>query len=238
MKKILILLLSFIPSAFFAQVLTNGGTAASLGNTNYFLDASGYEGFASSTGKLLGFPRVNLTQFQFNPQIAVDEVVLSFFDGAVVYNSADGNTLASVGDNNGLVTAITPGFYYFSNPNGVANGNVTGGVWIPLGSDSVKNYTTTPIKTATSIDGAQVWAVKGSFLTLGTSALVSVIMPTGMSGYYKMITYQGGKTFRSDISEFKMITTVLNTDNVVTGNGLFSEVYPAGTYDYTLEYFK
>jgi hypothetical protein len=238
MKKISILLSCLISSVFFAQVQTNGGTVAGLGNTNYFLDASGYEGFATSTGKLLGFPRVNLTQFQFKPQIAEDEVVLSFFDGAVVYNSADGNTLASVGDNNGLITAVTPGFYYFSNPNGASNGNVTDGVWTKLGSDTIKNYTSIPIKTATSIDGAQVWAVKGSFVASGTSALVSVTMPAGMTGYYKMTTYLSGKTFRSDISEFKMITTVLNTDNVVTGNGLFSEVYPAGPYDYTLEYFQ
>lgn len=235
MKKISILLSCMISSVFFAQVQTNGGTIGTLGNTNYFLDASGYEGFATSTGKLLGFPRVNLTQFQFNPQIAEDEVVLSFFDGAVVYNSGTGNS--ATGTNNpSTATAVTQGFYYFSNPNGVTNGNVTAGVWTPMG-DSPKDYTATPIKTATSIDGDQVWAVKGSFNATGLTAVLSIVKPTGMTGYYKMTTYQGGKTFRSDISEFKMTTTILDTDNVVTGNGLFSEVYPAGNYDYTLEYF-
>ena len=60
-----------------------------------------------------------------------------------------------------------------------------------------------------------------------------------MTGYYKMTTYIGGKTFRSEISSLTVnLDPLVTTVEVVTGNGLFSEVYPVGTYTYTLEYFK
>jgi hypothetical protein len=235
MKKIFLLLSLIIPSVFIAQVQTNGSVGATLGNTNYFLDASASEGFATSTGKLLGFPRVNLTQFQFNPQIAVDEVVLSFFDGAVVYNSGTGNS--ATGTNNpSTATAVTPGFYYFSNPNGVANGNVTAGVWTAMGGGATaKDVTSTEIALSTKINGAQLYAINGTFTASGTSPSVSVTVPSGMTGYYSFITYQNGKTFRREIYSFD---TASSTNNVICGNGIYSEVLPAGTYNYVLEYFK
>ena len=82
-----------------------------------------------------------------------------------------------------------------------------------------------------------MYALNGIFTTLGVNALITIDKPLGMTGYYKMATYIGGKKFRSDISSFDIDPLVL-TNNVVTGNGLFSEVYPAGSYTYTLEYFK
>ena len=235
--KIIFLTLAFIiPSAFIAQVQTNGGSVSTLGDTNYFLDASLYEGFATSTGKLLGFPRVNLTQFQFNTGIAADEVILSYFDGAVVYNSGTGNSAAAVDGNNGIVTAVTPGFYYFSNPSGAVNGNVTAGVWTPLGGGSAsKEVTTTESTAAIKVNGAQVYSITGTFTASGSSTAVTVTKPAGMTGYYSMVTYKDGKTFRSTVYSFDI---TLTDGNVITGNGAFSEVYPAGTYSYVLEYFK
>jgi hypothetical protein len=224
-----------------AQMSITHPPAVDITNSNVFLDASkifsSAAGAENNIGKGIVIPSVDLINFEFIIEFVGSTESPSFYDGMLVYNSETGNTLIT-GDRSSTATAVTPGFYYFSNPNGALNENITGGIWTPLGSGSVKNYTTTPIKTAISINDEQVWAVKGSFVATGTSALVSVIMPALMSGYYKMTTYLSGKTFRSDISEFKMTTTVLNTDNVVTGNGLFSEVYPAGTYDYTLEYFQ
>ena len=71
------------------------------------------------------------------------------------------------------------------------------------------------------------------------TAIVSISKPDGITGYYKMTTYQGGKTFRSEISSLAIDpSSLVTTVSVVTGNGLFSEVYPAGDYTYTLEYFK
>lgn len=233
MKKIYLSIILLVVISANSQVRLVSTLNTSV-NSSAFIDASSQNSnnITIGTGKGLVYPRVDLTTFQFvSGTTGIGSSFPTRYDGMVVYNTATGNT-SSLGAT--VIIAVTPGFWYYDNKSTV----LKGGTWKQLGSDSVKNYTTTPIKTNTSIDGAQVWAVKGSFIASGTSALVSVIMPAGMTGYYKMTTYQLGKTFRSDISEFKMITTVLNTDNVVTGNGLFSEVYPAGNYDYTLEYFQ
>jgi hypothetical protein len=235
-----------------AQISLSNSPNLDIVNSNAFLDASttfsSEAGANPYVGKGIVIPSVDLENFEFDLTLADGITFPTFFDGMIVYNNATGIT-SILGNRSSTATDVSPGFYYFSNPTGSTTYGSTGdnsiataaGVWTPLGSGSVKNYTTTPIKTNTSIDGAQVWAVKGSFVATGTTALVSIIMPAGMTGYYKMTTYLQGlsvKTFRSDISEFKMTPLVPNTDNVVTGNGLFSEVYPAGTYDYTLEYFQ
>jgi hypothetical protein len=232
MKKIYLSIILLVVISANSQVRLVSTLNTSV-NSSAFIDASSQNSnnITVGTGKGLVYPRVDLTTFQFvSGTTGIGSSFPTRYDGMVVYNTVTGNT-SSLGAT--AIIAVTPGFWYYDNK----STNVKGGTWTQLGSN-VKNYTTTPIKTATSIDGAQVWAVKGSFVASGTSALVSVVMPAGMTGYYKMTTYQLGKTFRSDISEFKMTTTVPNTDNVVTGNGLFSEVYPAGTYEYTLEYFQ
>ena len=56
-----------------------------------------------------------------------------------------------------------------------------------------------------------------------------------MTGYYSMVTYKEGKTFRRDIYSFDTLST---TNNVICGTGAYSEILPAGTYNYVLEYFK
>ncbi|MFC3159060.1 hypothetical protein ACFOEQ_11460 [Chryseobacterium arachidis] len=107
-----------IVSAFFlilgvnanAQILGNGPASSSLAGTNYFLDNSNFEGLANqSYGRGLGFPRTNLTTFQFNTSPMDNDVTLSHFDGMVVFNSATGNTVAG----QGVQVAVIPGFYYF-----------------------------------------------------------------------------------------------------------------------------
>jgi hypothetical protein len=236
MKKIITLVcLITINYATVAQIRAINGTPASVLTSSAFLDASSSATYDATTSSAKGitFPRVDLTTFTFLGVIGSNSSFRNSYDGFIVYNTATSG-VALAGATSGT---LSRGFWYYNNSAAVVGTNTkNGGTWTQLGS--VTNYTAIPVKTATSIDGAQVWAVKGSFIAPGTSALVSIIMPAGMTGYYKMTTYQLGKTFRSDISEFKMTTTHLNTDNVVTGNGLFSEVYPAGTYDYTLEYFQ
>ena len=182
------------------------------------------------------------------------------YDGMVVYNTGTGSTLATVAfgglgqpekADNGVQTSVTPGFYYFYNPvrldeflNPIISDTVGFGKWLPIGTAGtgtvapVKNYnSSTETATGISIDGKALYAMTGSFTTLGINALVTVAKPLGMTGYYKMTTYKDGVTFRSDISKFDMDPLVL-IDNVTTGSGLFTEVYPAGTYTYSLEYFK
>ncbi|MDY3364368.1 hypothetical protein PG623_10220 [Riemerella anatipestifer] len=139
MKKITILALALGTCTIAqAQVLSNGLISKGLFDTNYFLDASNFQGQAdASKGKLLGFPQTDLTQFKFDLNVVTDEVTLSGFDGVVVYNTATGKT-GSDANTQGKVVDVTPGFYYFSNPNGATNQTVSEGQWVRL-SDTQAN---------------------------------------------------------------------------------------------------
>jgi hypothetical protein len=239
-----------------AQISLSNSPNLDIVNSNAFLDASttfsSEAGANPYVGKGIVIPSVDLENFEFDLTLADGITFPTFFDGMIVYNNATGIT-SILGNRSSTATDVSPGFYYFSNPTGSATYGSTGdniiatasGIWTPLGSGSnIKNYTTTPIKTATAIDGAQVWAVKGSFTIVAPTALavatavVSIPKPDGITGYYKMTTYLGGKTFRSDISSLTIDPLDSVNVSVVTGNGLFSEVYPVGNYTYTLEYFK
>ncbi|WP_284463598.1 hypothetical protein [Chryseobacterium sp.] len=223
-----------------AQILTNSNVVTSLTGTNYFLDASNFEGLANkSNGRGMGFPRTNLTTFQFNTSPMDNDVTLSNFDGMVVYNSATGNTLTG----QGVVTAVIPGFYYFSNPGNP--GNITNGRWVPVGGGSPKvtigtseTTTNTIINVSPGVD-KQVYAIKGSFTTNGTSTTVNIPSPSGMTSLYGITIYKttgtGNKVVYSrDLYSYNLGTTA----NAVTGSPSISVVYPADTYDYVLEYIR
>ncbi|MDY3363349.1 hypothetical protein PG623_04960 [Riemerella anatipestifer] len=140
MKKITILALALgTCSIAQAQVLSHGEISKNLFKTNYFLDASNFQSQADvSKGKLLGFPKTDLTQFKFDLKVVTDEVTLSGFDGVVVYNTAIGKT-GSDANTQGKVVDVTPGFYYFSNPNGATTQTVSEGKWVRLGSGNETN---------------------------------------------------------------------------------------------------
>ncbi|WP_018676525.1 hypothetical protein [Riemerella columbina] len=139
MKKIYITAgLLMLGATATAQVLTNGQTSADLFNTNYFLDGSSFKNkLDPSVGKVLGFPQTDLTKFTFNLDVVENDVVTSGFDGVVVYNTATGKTLADA-SKGGKQVDVTPGFYYFSNPDGATNQTVSEGKWIRL-SDTQAN---------------------------------------------------------------------------------------------------
>lgn len=215
--------------------IVNSATNNAIESMSAFIDASSDPAInrTDNIGKGLLYPRVDLTTFSAfvaSAQIGRNTSFPTYFDGMVVYNTGTGNTLSSAAD---AIIAVTPGFWYYDNKSTA----LKGGTWKQLGSGTVKNIAATETVTSTSIDGKQVYALNGTFTTLGVNALITIDKPLGMTGYYKMATYIGGKKFRSDISSFDIDPLVL-TNNVVTGNGLFSEVYPAGTHTYTLEYFK
>lgn len=259
MKNIIsTLLIALCFTSASGQIYTNSTPASAIANSNAFLDASSNyssAGFESNDRhKGLVFPDVNLSTFQFENIVADGITFPSFYDGMVVYNTSTGSTLTT-GIRPSTSIAVSPGFYYFSNPNGAANGNVTSGVWTPLGSGSVKNISATETTTSTSIDGKQVYALTGTFTadtaptvlvpnpTYVSTAVVSITKPTGFTGYFKMTTYTTDllgvkKTFRSDVSSLTVDPLDANKLILVTGNGLFSEVYPGGTYTYILEFFK
>ena len=232
MKKIIFLIALFTSVVNFAQVrMTATGISQSVSSA--FIDASSNNtnNGTVGTGKGLVFPRVDLSTFTFvgaTPTIASN--FPTRFDGMIVYNSKDGGA-ANAGTTQGT---LAPGFWFYENK----SASLTGGTWKPLGSGTagaVKDIAATEVVLDKKIDGAQLYAIKGTFTATGTSASVTIAKPTGMTGYYSLTTYKDGKTFRNQILSFD---TVATTNNVVTGTGFMTEVYPAGTYNYVLEYFK
>lgn len=129
-KTILFLVLSI--SCYFvqAQIGTNQNVENTMSNSNFFMDASKFNDYENSIGKGLGFPRVDLTKFKFDISVINNVQILSDFDGMMVYNYGSGSTVL----NEGQQVAITPGFYYFSNPTG--SGTITNGKWIRLLTDA------------------------------------------------------------------------------------------------------
>src|SRR5690554_5089959 len=128
-KKIVIAVLAIISSNVYSQILTNEDTQSTLTGTNFFLDASKFNNHPNDQGKGLGFPRVDLTQFVFDTSLITDLRIDSDFDGMLVYNSGDGQTLQGQGQQ----VDVEPGFYYFSNPGNPRN--ITNGKWIRLQTD-------------------------------------------------------------------------------------------------------
>ncbi|WP_345992332.1 hypothetical protein AAEU33_09665 [Chryseobacterium sp. Chry.R1] len=237
MKKILLDITGFFLLLFSvngnAQLLSNGIITPALGDTNYFMDASNFEGLANKNyGRGLGFPRTDLTNFKFNTAAMEDETIVSEFDGMVVYNTASGKTLAG----QGIVTEISPGFYYFSNPGNP--GNISNGRWVAMGGSSSKtNITNSETATHTLINNSQIYAVKGTFAATGTSSAVNIPSPDGMKSMYGITIYKSGSgtVYSRDLYSYTLGTA---EGNAVTGSQGMSVVYPAGTYDYVLEYLK
>ncbi len=227
--------LLFLGANVNAQIISNGNVTSALNNTNYFMDGSNFEGLANqSYGRGLGFPRTNLTTFTFDTSPMDNTVIVSDFDGMVVYNTATGNTAAG----QGVTTAVAPGFYYFSNPGNP--GNITNGRWVPIGGGSSKFDVTnaaagTP--TNTLVNGAQVYAIKGTFAASGSSTAVNIPAPTGMTALYGITIYKAGTNTVYDRSLYSY-TIATTAGNAITGSPSMSVVYPAGTYDYVIEYLK
>jgi hypothetical protein len=150
----------------------------------------------------------------------------------IVYNSATGNTVSG----QGVQVAVVPGFYYFSNPG--QSTSITAGRWLPMGGGSPKvNIGTAETLTNTSISNAPVYAIKGTFTASGTSTAVNVPSPTGMTGMYGITIYKTGTNVVYDRSLYSY-TLGTTAGNAITGSPSMSVVYPAGTYDYVLEYLK
>ncbi|WP_155845053.1 hypothetical protein [Chryseobacterium daeguense] len=127
-----------------AQIQTNGNVGNTINGSNAFLDVS--KAFSSASvidpsltnnlGKGLVFSDTDLTKFEFI--LPSDATTFpKYFDGMVVYNTGTGKT--KTGGNNlpSVSTDVSPGFYYFYNPNG-AGGSVTTGVWKPLSDNAWK----------------------------------------------------------------------------------------------------
>lgn len=223
MKKFLSLLSIIGITAFSnAQVNVNNGTQAGIvNNSNAAIDLSGAFSAEAGAGAYVGkgviVPSVDLVNFQFDLSLADGTTFPTFFDGMIVYNGATGTTLTT-GNRSSTATAVVPGFYYFSNPNGSANGNITAGVWTPLGASALSVKSKTVVGTAN-----------------GTSATLSLASFTAN----EVTKFLGAKVYNSAGTQLIMTADneYLTATNVLTtANGFIAQALPAGTYSVIVEY--
>lgn len=227
MKKYISTLAVVMFSVAYSQVQTNGKPTNNLDNTNYFLDGSFFNGQADkSVGKLLGFPQTDLSTFEFKTQIAEDEVVTSFFDGVVVYNTVTGKTGANP-DTQGIQVDIEPGFYYFYNPDGVTNQSVATGKWIKISGGNA------------TVPGSLV--ATGTFTHNGGNSAVLSSVPTdikAITGIKIVRTDDNGALLEGGVAATTFYSYEKATKKIVFGQGVISTSMPAGNYSYVIEYTK
>lgn len=224
MKKIFFLLvICVLSNNITAQVyLPSAPVTNAIPGSNVFLDAStsfSPEASASnSEGKGIVIPRVDLVNFEFDLTYLDGGTFPSYLDGMVVYNGVSGTTLTT-GNRSSTATDVIPGFYYFSNPDGQANGNITGGIWTPLGGPSatIKSKTVTSTATGTS-----------ATLDLGTTIIAASEVNTFLGA--KIYDASGNLVMTAD-SEYAKTTNILTT-----GNGFIAQALPAATYTVVVDY--
>lgn len=215
-----------------AQVLTNQPTNPAINNSNVFLDAStSYSTGANdeTTGKGLVFPDVDLTKFKFDLAYADGTTFPTYFDGMVVYNTGSGETGEDLATQ-GIKVKVTPGFYYFSNPEGKNDQNIEKGKWVRIGGGS-------------SNSDAEI--VKGTFTNPGTNT-VKIAKPDGFATLASIKMYRkSGDTgtkhlVGTSLYSYEEVTEASGETNLklVFGNGVISTAYPKGEYEYELEYIK
>lgn len=218
-----------------AQLLSNMTIAPNIVNSNVFLDGSTNfsieAGALPYSGKGMIIPSVDLINFEFDLTLADGATFPTYFDGMVVYNRSIGATLTT-GQRSSTVTMVSPGYYYFFNPNGYNNQNVTGGRWRPIGDPRVIiGVTETP--TNTIVISSQIFAVKGQFTVTAGSTAITLANPAGISSLYRITIYKDGLAYANSLYSYDK-----STGAAITGSPGISSTYPAGTYDYTLEYIK
>jgi len=176
-----------------AQVNTYGSVNASIADENPFFDASATFDLAvtpSSSGKGFVFPRADLTHWVFQTKSLGDGYIFpGALDGMIVYNTVAGNTPVDDGSGNNptVSIAVTPGYYYFSNP-GPTDGThytITGGKWIRINDGHTSTtpsgiaFPTTP--TPNAGDVFYRTDLKGFYYYNGTAWVSASGTPAGTS---------------------------------------------------------
>ncbi|AQY21912.1 hypothetical protein [Riemerella anatipestifer] len=132
MKKNIIAISVLLGTWAYGQINTQSNLNPVINQENPFLDASGYNRSNNNIGKGLYFPKVDLTTWEFKISSINPGKFSTYFDGMIVYNSGTGKTLADT-SKGGKQVEVTPGFYYFKNPNQTyPNGSITNGEWVKL----------------------------------------------------------------------------------------------------------
>ena len=235
-KTLFITLILVVSAASYGQVrIVNTLSNTIATSSSAFIDASSTNANNSTLniGKGLVYPRMDLTKFDSfsgSGTIGLPNNYPGRYDGMQVYNTGTGKTLSSASD---IIVDVVPGFWYYKNK----STNVKGGTWTEIGNVIKNIATATEVATAISIDGIPVYATKGTFTTVAGSATTTIVPPADITGVYRISIYKNNGTTRLASSVYAF-DIGLQSDNVTTGNYPFSEIYPAGIYNYTLEYFK
>lgn len=235
MRKIIFILLIGAVSNISGQISTNSVPQDTSTDQNVFMDAASNFNYSAnsshSIGKGLGFPQTDLSQFEFITTNLDGINYPSYFDGMVVYNIGTGST-----NDPSLTTqteGLTPGFYYFYNPNGEANQSVSEGKWVRIGGAAEAKRTTA--------SGKEIFTQKGEFTLKTGDNGTSILFPEGMTSLYSI------KIYRKDGDASHLVGSSLYTyklnagegqKNIIFGTGIISTAYPAGTYEYEMEYIQ
>jgi hypothetical protein len=215
----------FFSCAAFSQVQVNGGTSSGVSNSNVLIDGStSYSteaGAGANVGKGVIIPSVDLVNFEFDLSLADGATFPTFFDGMIVYNNASGTTVTT-GNRSSTATPVAPGFYYFSNPDGFNNAEITSGRWLPLGGQSatVKSKEVTVVVPANPTTAT---------LDLGTSVIAA----------NEVSSFLGAKIYDSTGQNLVMTADSAynkSTNLLTTGNGIMYQVLPEGTYKVVVDY--
>lgn len=245
MNKIAIVFSVLASNLLFSQVITNPRVTASA-TSNGFIDASQNTNLSNqSRGRALIFPSTDLSQYKLNT--TVDALSMpTAYDGMIVYNTKNGG--ATTDPNITATTDLTPGFYYFSNPTGRSKTGLqrfASGKWVRIGDGSnnrVVAFTDgQEVETNTTIDGAKVYAIKGSFVHDGGNSVL-INKPTDFANLSQIKVYRknGTGTDKNLVgSSLYSYEVVGNQIKLIFGQGgILSLSYPQGNYEYMLEYTK
>jgi len=238
MKKItLILFLGININLFAQQLLTYGVTSKESFGESLFIDASAFITASPNAGKGLGFPRTDLTSFNFlTPDGDGFTEFLTGYDGTIIYNTGTGTTPAS---GSGIGSQdVEPGFYYFRNLN--SSGSSSTGSWIRLGSEgSPKVHITENTPTETNL--VTVDATMEKVISVaGTADGITTHMDLGTTVLPKDTVVNFRKAIICDSTGTQVLVATGSYDSAtnkfVTGNGMMNYCLPAAT-NYKVELY-
>ncbi len=181
----LLLIVSLLSSGkIYAQIrIANTVTTSAATNSSAFIDASSsisYNG-SENVGKGLLFPRTDLTIFSEMSPISggMSTNYPTRYDGMIVYNSASGT--AAMGG-----TAVTPGFYYYSNPgtHSLAEGHSNQGTWVRLDGSNAAQDVYYGVLSTNSPSESDIQGLSSATLLSGDYRETINVASTSSEGYF------------------------------------------------------
>jgi len=236
-KNIIILFLGININLFAQQLLTFGVTSKESFGESLFIDASAFVTASPNAAKGLGFPRTDLTSFNFlTPEGDGFSTFLTGYDGTIVYNTGNGTTPTS-GSGVGS-QEVEPGFYYFKNLN--SSGSSSTGTWVRLGSEgSPKFHVKENTATETNLVTVDAFMEKVISIT-GTADGVNTHMALGTSVLPSNTVVNFRKAIICDSTGKQVLVATGSYDSAtnkfVTGNGMMNFLLPAAN-DYKVELY-